>query len=247
VKLYRTEVVTRESFGDYVLISYRWAGGGPEPGQFVVARTTEPSTSLDPFLNRPFFVHDHEDGVATLFYEVRGRGTALLAQAAGEIFASAPLGRGFILRDTGPAALVGGGVGASPLGLVSKHLAQRGVPHDVYLVIPNHQKDRSRDWFLGLFPRARLVRIDASIPVHEQTSRVLGRYAAVYASGPESLLGVVKDAAGGIPCQLAVQEWMACANGSCYGCAVPVWESGSRTYARVCVEGPVFPAEALAW
>jgi dihydroorotate dehydrogenase electron transfer subunit len=246
VKLYRAEVVTREFSGDCVLISYLWAGEGPEPGQFVVARTTEPSASLAPFLNRPFFIHDHEDGVATLFFKVRGRGTALLAQAAGEIFASAPLGRGFVLHDTGPAALVGSGVGASPLGLVSKHLAQRGVPHDVYLVVPNQQND-GWDRSLDLFPRARRVRIDAGISTHRQTLRVLGHYAAVYASGPELLLGVVKDVAGGIPCQLAVQERMACANGSCYGCAVPVWESGSRTYARACVEGPVFPAEALAW
>jgi dihydroorotate dehydrogenase electron transfer subunit len=247
VKLYRAEVVTRELLEGSVLLSYRWTGENPEPGQFVVARATELTASLDPFLNRPFFVHDFEEGVAVLFFEVRGRGTTLLAQTEGEIFVSAPLGRGFRLGgEEGPVALVGGGVGASPLGLVSKHLARRGVPHDVYLTIPNH-RNSSRDRFRDLFPRASLVRIDENNGQPPGFLGGLGRYAAIYASGPGSLLGAVRDAAGGISCQLAVQERMACANGSCYGCAVPAWESGARTYLRACIEGPVFPAEALAW
>ena len=58
----------------------------------------------------------------------------------------------------------------------------------------------------------------------------------------------VKSAADGVvPAQLALRERMACANGSCYGCAVPVWEAGEKTYRRTCVEGPVFEAGALAW
>ena len=238
--------MAREFFGDYVLLSYRWTGESPEPGQFVVARATEPSTSLDPFLNRPFFVHDYENGVATLFFEVRGRGTKLLARAAGEIFVSAPLGRGFRLADTGPAALVGGGTGTSPLGLVSKHLARRDVSHDVYLMFPSHQKT-GKNWFRALFPQARLVHIDESVLDRGRPPVVFDGYVAIYASGLWPLLATVRSAADVTPCQVVVQERMACTNGSCYGCAVPVWEAGARTYARACIEGPVFPAEVLAW
>jgi len=61
------------------------------------------------------------------------------------------------------------------------------------------------------------------------------------------LAAVKRIPADTVSVQLAVRERMACANGSCYGCAVPVWESGIRTYARACVEGPIFPAEVLAW
>ena len=246
MKLYRVGIVAREFFGDYVLLSYNWTGESPEPGQFIVARATERSTSLDPFLNRPFFIHDYEDGVATLFFEVRGRGTKLLARAAGEIFVSAPLGQGFRLADTRPAALVGGGTGASPLGLVSKHLARQDVPHDVYLMFPSHQ-NAGKNQFRDLFPQARLVQIDESVLDHRQPLGVFDGYAAIYASGLWPLLDTVRDAAGGTPCQIAVQERMACANGSCYGCAVPMWETGVWTYARACIEGPVFPAETLAW
>jgi NAD(P)H-flavin reductase len=144
---------------------------------------------------------------------------------------------------------VGGGAGASPLGLVSKQLAWRDVAHDVYLTMPKHQSE-GRDRLLALFPQARLVRTEEEAPDNRQPPIFLGeldRYAAIYASGPGPLLGAVKNAADGVSCQLAVQERMACANGSCYGCAVPVWESGVRTYHRACIEGPIFPAEALAW
>jgi dihydroorotate dehydrogenase electron transfer subunit len=78
--------------------------------------------------------------------------------------------------------------------------------------------------------------------------RDLVRYRAVYASGPAEMLVAVKRASEGtVLAQLALRERMACANGSCYGCAVPVWESSAQTYARACVEGPVFPAGTLAW
>jgi dihydroorotate dehydrogenase electron transfer subunit len=250
VKLYRAEVVARELLGESVLLSYRWTGKSPAPGQFVVVRALEPSTSLDPFLNRPFFVHDLQDSIATLFFEVRGRGTTLLAQVEGEIFVSAPLGQGFRLSgEEEPVALVGGGVGASPLGLVSKYLAWRDVPHDVYLTVPEHQGEL-RGRLRGLFPQAGLLRTEGAAPDNGQAPVFLGeldQYVAIYASGPGPLLGAVRNAADSISCQLAVQERMACANGSCYGCAVPVWESGARTYHRACIEGPVFPAEVLAW
>ena len=249
MKLHLAQVVAREFLGDSVLLSYRWTGKSPAPGQFVVVRVTEPSTSLDPFLNRPFFVHDLQDSVATLFFEVRGRGTTLLAQAEGEIFVSAPLGQGFRIDEEGPVALVGGGTGASPLGLVSKHLAWRDLPHDVYLTVPEHQSEL-RDLLQSLFPQAGLVRTEEAAPDNGQPPNFLGeldRYVAIYASGPGPLLGAVKNAADDVSCQIAVQERMACANGSCYGCAVPVWESGTRTYHRACIEGPIFPAEALAW
>ena len=249
MKLHRAQVVAREFLGDSVLLSYRWTGKSPAPGQFVVVRVAEPSASLDPFLNRPFFVHDLQDSIATLFFEVRGRGTTLLAQAEGEIFVSAPLGQGFRLDEEGPVALVGGGTGASPLGLVSKHLAWRDLPHDVYLTVPEHQSELLNP-LQSLFPQAGLVRTEEAAPDNGQPPIFLGeldRYAAIYASGPGPLLGAVKSAADGVSCQIAVQERMACANGSCYGCAVPVWESGVRTYHRACIEGPIFPAEALAW
>ena len=243
------EVVARERFGDHALLRYLWPGPAPEPGQFVMARAS--IQSLDPFLPRPFFAHDHEDGMMSLLFEVRGRGTALLAEEDARLFVSAPLGHGFETNGGGLVALVGGGVWASPLKLLGKRLDEAGIAHDTFLEIPATAPRAYAAWISESYPDATLVPTkgapDLSRAVLDQLGS-LERYAALYASGPAEMLDATKrDAAGTVPVQLALRERMACASGSCYGCAVPVWQSGERAYARVCVEGPVFPAEVLAW
>jgi len=249
VKLHEVEVVARERFGDHALLRYLWPGPAPEPGQFVMARAS--TQSLDPFLPRPFFAHDHEDGVTSLLFEVRGRGTALLAEEDARLFVSAPLGRVFETDGGRPVALVGGGVWVSPLKLLGKSLAGAGIAYDTFLEIPANASQAYAAWISESYPDATLVptggTADPSRAVLDRLG-ALERYAALYASGPTEMLDAAKRAAAGIvPAQLALRERMACANGSCYGCAVPVWESGEHTYARACVEGPVFPAEVLAW
>ncbi len=250
MKTYETEVSFRERFGDHTLLRYSWTGEPPEPGQFVMARAASAAT-LDPFLFRPFFAHDYADGELSLLFEVRGRGTALLAEEDAELLVSAPLGQGFKLRGGGPVALVGGGVWVSPLKLLSRRLSGLGVSHDVFLEIPSTAPKAYAGWIRENYAHAVLVPTDGSASSPQTVLSGVGdlaRYGAVYASGPIQTLDTVKRASEGTgSAQLALRERMACASGSCYGCAVPVWESGARTYARACVEGPVFPAEALAW
>jgi dihydroorotate dehydrogenase electron transfer subunit len=248
VKLHAVEVLDRERFGDHALLRYRWTGDPPEPGQFVMARTDSSYPNLDPFLSRPLFVHDYDGEVMSLLFEVRGRGTALLAEETAQLLVSAPLGRGFIL-DSGPVALVGGGVWISPLKLLSRRLRDSGIAHDVYLEVPASAPGAYANWISGSYPDATLVSTDETPDVLRGfLSRIgdLSCYAGVYASGPAGMLTAMKEAST-VPTQLALRERMACANGSCHGCAVPIWEAGAITYARACVEGPVFPTEVLAW
>jgi hypothetical protein len=49
----------------------------------------------------------------------------------------------------------------------------------------------------------------------------------------------------GVPCQVSLEEFMACAVGGCAGCAVPVVTDAGLAMKRVCVDGPVFDAEAV--
>ncbi|MBD0356371.1 MAG: hypothetical protein ICV57_04240 [Rubrobacter sp.] len=250
MKLHAVEVLYRERFGDHVLIRYRWTGTIPEPGQFVMARTATSRRGFEPFLSRPLFAHDYDGENLSLLFEIRGCGTALLASEEAGLLVSAPLGRGFAL-DSGPVALVGGGVWVSPLKLLAKRLARSGTTRDVYLEIPGTAPKAYAAWISENFPDATLVPTDGcKDPSQIVLSRLgdLTRYATVYASGPAEMLAAVKQVtAGTVPAQLATRERMACANGSCYGCAIPIWWRGERTYVRACVEGPVFPAEVLAW
>ena len=250
MKLYEAEVFGRERFGEHILIRYRWEGEPPDPGQFVMARAT--TQDLNPFLSRPLFAHDYDKGVASLLFKVCGAGTALLAQESAGILVTAPRGRGYTFEEGDrPVALVGGGVWVSPLKLLSRRLTLSGVAHDVYLEVSATAPKAYAAWISENYPHANLVETNgsqqASCPILDCLGD-LARYSAVYASGPTEMLDAVRIAsAGKVSAQLALRERMACANGSCFGCAIPVWRSGARTYARVCTEGPVFPAEILAW
>jgi dihydroorotate dehydrogenase electron transfer subunit len=44
---------------------------------------------------------------------------------------------------------------------------------------------------------------------------------------------------------VSLEEFMACAVGGCAGCVVPVHTPQGKAMKRVCVDGPVFPAEAI--
>lgn len=252
MKLHAVEVLERERFGDHALLRYRWTGEPPGPGQFVMVRaidTAASSPGLDPFLPRPLFTHDYEGAVASLLFEVRGRGTALLAEEGSWLQVSAPLGRGYAINTGGPVALVGGGVWVSPLKLLSRHLKAAGIVSDVYLEVPASAPEAYAAWISKSYPDATLVPIDGALEAPRTVLDPLGdlgRYTSIYASGPSEMLAAVKETST-VPAQLALRERMACANGSCYGCAVPVWQGEASTYVRACVEGPVFSAEALAW
>jgi dihydroorotate dehydrogenase electron transfer subunit len=69
----------------------------------------------------------------------------------------------------------------------------------------------------------------------------------MFACGPESMLKAAAKVAAefSLPCQLCLEEYMACAVGGCAGCAVPVYTNGEMTMKRVCVDGPVFAATAV--
>lgn len=48
-----------------------------------------------------------------------------------------------------------------------------------------------------------------------------------------------------VPCQVAVEEYMACGVGGCAGCTILVQTATGPAMKRVCVDGPVFDAEAV--
>jgi dihydroorotate dehydrogenase electron transfer subunit len=72
--------------------------------------------------------------------------------------------------------------------------------------------------------------------------------AEIFACGPTPMLQATARVARrfGVPCQVSLEEFMACAVGGCAGCAVPVVQGdGSLAMKRVCVDGPVFDASAV--
>jgi dihydroorotate dehydrogenase electron transfer subunit len=244
MKFYSVQVEEREELGSYILLRYRWTDGPVEPGQFVMARAAGYPATLDPFLARPFSFYDYDGRTASLLFEVKGRGTALL-DLASTIEVTAPLGRSFrIDPGLGRAALLGGGIGVAPLKILGRRLHAMEVPFDVFLGFA----DARPAAVARAFPGAAVATMDGSVGTHGtvlDTTDTLEEYSAIYACGPNPMLAAVKLAAGqNSLCQLSVEERMGCGNGSCNGCVVPVRGGG---YIRSCIDGPVFRAEVLAW
>jgi dihydroorotate dehydrogenase electron transfer subunit len=72
---------------------------------------------------------------------------------------------------------------------------------------------------------------------------------AIYTCGPTPMLKAVAELANTyeLPCQVCLEEFMACAVGGCAGCAVRVHDGDQEAMKRVCVDGPVFAAQNVMW
>jgi dihydroorotate dehydrogenase electron transfer subunit len=66
----------------------------------------------------------------------------------------------------------------------------------------------------------------------------------VFACGPTPMLKAAAKLARDfdLPCQVALEEYMACGIGGCAGCTVLLQTPDGPAMKRVCVDGPVFDA-----
>ena len=69
----------------------------------------------------------------------------------------------------------------------------------------------------------------------------------LFACGPTPMLAAASQLARryGVPCQVSLEEFMACAVGGCAGCTVRVRTPEGDAMKRVCVDGPVFDALSI--
>jgi dihydroorotate dehydrogenase electron transfer subunit len=233
------------------------------PGQFVEIRCT---SGMDPLLRRPLGVHRVWSGGIEVLYEVVGKGTELLSRkAAGEALdIIGPIGNGFDLDLASDInILVAGGIGVAPLPALAQSLSARE-PKKIYAMIGARTRshimceeelralgcivkvstDDGSKGYKGLIT-APLVKLLAAYK--PETYLPDFRRVTVYACGPTGMLKAVSAIAlnRGIPCQVSLEERMACGVGVCLGCPVKVKPSGG--YKMVCKDGPVFNAEEIAW
>ena len=73
------------------------------------------------------------------------------------------------------------------------------------------------------------------------------RQVELFACGPTPMLQATARVARrfGVPCQVSLEEFMACAVGGCAGCVVEVATPQGKAMKRVCVDGPVFDARTV--
>jgi dihydroorotate dehydrogenase electron transfer subunit len=78
----------------------------------------------------------------------------------------------------------------------------------------------------------------------DNLSKTQHKEVAVFACGPHPMLEAVARLAQEyhLPCQVSLEEFMACGVGGCAGCSVAVQTAKGPAMQRVCVDGPVFEA-----
>lgn len=174
-----------------------------------------------------------------------------------EVSVLGPLGRGFPV-PTQPVVAVVVGVGASAASLVWLLEELRRAGCQVPRVVIGGADDRH---LVGIIDLRRLVG-NVSVVVPQGESLEYSMQLAVDAALRESEASVVYAAADvpsmaamtaaaqahGIPLQGAFDLPMPCGTGLCRSCMIPVADaSGDVRGIRCCTEGPVLPADRVAW
>jgi dihydroorotate dehydrogenase electron transfer subunit len=197
-------------------------------------------------------------GTVEVVFDVVGAGTGALSRLRPHdvVDALGPLGRPFTPPETPTGCvLVGGGYGTAPLYFLATELRLRRCRVD--FVIGAASAGRLLDAMEAkrLGHSLTLTTDDGSAGrrglVTDPLGDLLPRTGAgqVYACGPMPMLAAVSRvaAAAGVPCQVAVEEQMACGTGICFSCVLPVGPGAPTRMARSCLEGPVFDGAAIAW
>jgi dihydroorotate dehydrogenase electron transfer subunit len=76
------------------------------------------------------------------------------------------------------------------------------------------------------------------------------RPAKLLGCGPPAMLAALARLAERyqIACDVSLENHMACGFGACFSCVVPIYQDdGSTDLRRVCIEGPVVPADRVDW
>jgi dihydroorotate dehydrogenase electron transfer subunit len=251
----RLEVAERRELGAYVVLAAADPGGpAPRPGQFYMLAAADRwggGADERPFLPRAFSVLRAPAGRLEFMLEDVGPGTARLCElGSGDgLWVAGPLGLGFAAPAGGRRALLcGGGVGAAPLAIWQDELLARGRSAPALLGF----RDAAHAEGAGLLANPRVATDDGSAGEHHGLVTDLlaaeldaDPHATVYACGPPPMLEAVRALceARDVPAQLALEAGMACGFGACFGCVVPTRHGG---YVRLCVDGPVLDAAALA-
>ena len=71
----------------------------------------------------------------------------------------------------------------------------------------------------------------------------------IFTCGPTPMLKAIKELAAeyDLPCEVSLEEYMACAVGGCAGCVVEIDTEDGPAMKRVCVDGPVFEASTVVF
>ena len=185
-----------------------------------------------------------------------------------------PIGNGFTLTDRKRPLLIGGGVGMPPMISIAQSIQDSDyqpfaiLGSEVPFPFDEKPADDGRD-YAGATHTMPLLEdwgVDTRLASLQNYEGVYQGYVTdlakvyldglsseelaqveVYSCGPHPMLEAVAKLAQAydLPCQVSLEEHMACGIGGCAGCVVEVQTSEGPAMKRVCVDGPIFDASTV--
>jgi dihydroorotate dehydrogenase electron transfer subunit len=256
------EVLRRQRSGAYwsLTVSSPEIAERAKPGQFIEVAVD----ARDTLLRRPFSIarvspHGPRAGTVEFVFDAHGPGTEWLSHVEPHTALDivGPLGSAFPLpaRNVN-CLLIGGGYGVAPLFFLGDELTRLGMRVD--MIVGAASADRIHD-AIGAKRMSASVTFtteDGSLGTTGRVTDVMDDVITatstnvVYACGPNPMLAAVSRiaAAKDLPCQVAVEEHMACGVGVCWTCVMPIkGKDGAVRMKRSCIDGPVFSGHRIDW
>lgn len=219
------------------------------PGQFLMLRCWEG----EPMLPRAMapLSYDRSGGSMEIFYRIMGPGTEAMAKArtGAAAHVTGPLGQPVLDRFEGrTVALVGRGVGITPLLPLARYVVATGGDVSVFL------SARRRDYLFGLEEFETLGSVSSMVDEEGFADEVVTSLLAAacenkgmdaaYVCGSRRLMRHTESVGGeyGFPTHVFLEEKMGCGVGYCKGCPIRLRNGG---YSLVCTEGPLFLADEV--
>ncbi len=237
-------VVNRNIVSNYFLLKLKLSKpiGVIKPGQFVMLKV--PDSNI--FLRRPFSIYDYGRATITIVYRVVGKGTELLSRAEKntKTLVLGPLGNGFTPTKRDGYIVIAGGIGVAGVHLLIKKVKDKA---RIFYGCSNKEELKVIDDILDYNPHictldgSKGFKGDVVALFRKEKKTFNGKNVEIFTCGPAGMIKNIRKAIENsqMPCQVLVEERMACGLGLCFGCAVKTIDE-KEPYKRACKEGPVF-------
>ena len=229
-----------------------------KPGQFVQIQISD---SHKPLLRRPFSIHKINKDGFTVIYHIVGKGSKMLSEISVRapigseplLDIIGPLGNGFTVNKGKIAVLIAGGCGSAPLYCLEEELKKKDIESHLFMGATTQNLLLCGADFTKMGTKLYISTDDGSCGEKCTVSALYSSYiqtlnpekCVIYTCGPKAMMKAVSEIAEkhNIPCQVTLEEYMACGIGACLGCVVET-TTGNK---RVCKDGPVFDSKKIIW
>ena len=246
------EVLRRKELNDdHFVLDVKALEPLPEilPGQFVNVLVKDSNTT---FLRRPLSIHfvDYEQNTISLYIKKIGDGTKKLGELdkGDTLNIVYPLGNQYSIPNNANTLLVGGGCGVAPLLYLAKHLKKAGNKVTTLLGVRSEKDavelDAYKEYGNILVTTEDGTFGEKGYPTQHSVLEK-EKFDYVFTCGPEPMMKAVADYSEqkNIPCEVSLENTMACGFGACLCCVTETTEGNKCT----CTEGPVFNINDLKW